>query len=81
MGEYAEYELEREMYRGNPHRSDAPRRRKLVACPECGKGCRGQGGLMQHQNAKHGGTWTQMQINAAPREYQDGRFDPNESPF
>ena len=70
MGEYAEYELEREMYHGIPHRSHRARRRKIVECPDCGKGCRGQGGLMQHQNAKHGADHSPLAIDCAPREYE-----------
>ncbi len=71
MGEYAEYELENAMYHGSPVPTDRVRRRKLVECPDCGKPCRGQGGVMQHQKAKHGAKWTWSEIDSAPVEYEE----------
>lgn len=51
-------------------RQDTPPRRKIVPCPDCGKKCRGDGGVMQHQNAKHDSDWTHNQINSVKPIYE-----------
>ncbi len=69
MGEYAEYQLQSYM-RNMRAPVGPPRKRKLVSCPNCGKECRGQGGVMQHQNANHGHLHTWAEICRAPVEYE-----------
>jgi len=74
MGDYAEMQLRSDMTRGIPVSNAPPGPRpKLVACPECGKEIRGQSGLMQHENAKHGGSWNQWDISVAR---ENNEFEP-----
>ena len=61
MGEYAEYELQREMRRGiktSAYTSPITRNPVATYCPECGKGIRPIAGqiresMNQHMKAKH----------------------------
>ena len=65
MGDGAEAMLQYHMT--NMWANDKPsygdqRRRVLVKCSDCGKPCRGKGGVMAHQKAKHGASYKGYEI-------------------
>lgn len=71
MGDYADDALRMHMQSGIAFDRDRPvRRRKLVACPDCGKECRGEAGVMEHQNAKHGTSFSWGDIDNIQPDYE-----------
>lgn len=50
-----------------------------VACPDCGKPCGGQAGVMAHQNAKHGYTHKGIDIRRLG-DTESSAYETKESP-
>lgn len=72
MGAYANDMLRLHIRQGIRSSNRSPRRRVQVSCCNCGKVCRGQGGLLDHQKQKHGLRVSSSEIFGAPVDYEEG---------